>query len=89
MGLLPPTPTSTPGGGNQITKKWGNVGRKRKRNRTEVAFPGLGPGEGRPWNLFRKPSNQLAMFLDVFFSPHYSSLFLYVFTIISVYHVAV
>lgn len=66
-GPAAPHPHLHPWGGNQITKKRGNVGRKRKRNRTEVAFPGLGPGEGRPWNLFRKPSNQLAMFLDVFF----------------------
>lgn len=48
---------------------------------SEVAFPGLGPGEGMLWNLFRKLSNQLAMggcfFLSFFyFLFYYSSLLL-------------
>lgn len=51
---------------------------------SEVAFPGLGPGEGMLWSLFRKLSNQLVMgycfFLSFFiFIFYYSSLLLLLF----------
>lgn len=49
---------------------------------SEVAFPGLGPGEGMLWNLFRKPSNQLGMgccFFSLFIF-YYSSLLLLFFS---------
>ena len=42
-------------------------GEGREMGLSEVAFPGLGPGEGMLWKLFRKLLNQLVMVVAFFF----------------------
>ena len=54
-------------------------GEGREMGLSEVAFPGLGPGEGMLWKLFRKLLNQLVMgccfFLSLSFLYFYFLLF--------------
>lgn len=55
VGLLPP-------GETKLKRNGGALGEKeREIGLSDVAFPGLGPGAGRLWNFYRKPSDQLVM----------------------------
>lgn len=58
--------------GSRIKKKWGwGVWGEEEREvgLSEVAFPGLGPGEGRLWNLFRKALKPAAYGFGLVFTP--------------------